>query len=261
MSELLGLFAIGSMIPFVVLILVIYAVFYVRMKFITVNEFSNENVNLPEVINKVPNETTVKYAYSFAKTNQFFLTNSRIVFFFESILRGRYYTKYFQIESVKNTEIVYKNPYVWLIVAGIHFLFGFISAISSCSTKSSNNYFRDSSNSNANAAFVMILVTLVFTGIFCLVWYYLKGYYLIFDNSRVAGLFCRSREGLVDVLRKFDYLKLNKTKNLPPELKPVPTSSKDIICTSCKSVITLEKDDLISETFVCPICSTVNLTN
>lgn len=257
MSELLGLLAIGSMIPIGILILVIYVAFRYRSKFIIVHEFSNENVNLPKVINKVPNEIIAKYAYSFTKTNQFFLTDSRIVFFYESILKGRYFTKYLSIESVKNTEIVYKNPYGWLIIAGINILVSIISGISSCSSKSSNSYFRDSGGLGG-AIFGSIILTLVITGIFGLIWYYLKGYYLVFDNNRVSGLFCRSREGLVDVLKIFDYLKFNKTKQLPPELRPEPLSSKDITCKSCKSVITLDKNDLMSDTFICPICATVN---
>lgn len=259
MTELVGLLAIGSLIPFIVPALVIYLVVHYRMRFLTVNDFSNENVDLPDVMNKVQNETTVNYAYSLTKSNQFYLTNSRIVFFFQSILRGKYYSKYFPIDSVKNTEIVFKNPYGWLIVGGINMLIGFIMASASCSTKSSNNYFRDSS-SNAGAAFGILLLSLTFTGAFGLIWYYLKGFYLVFDNGRVSGLFCRSREGLEDILKRFDYFSLNKTKVIPSEFKNSLVITKDIACTSCKSVITLEKADLLSETFVCPICSTVNQT-
>lgn len=251
MTELFGLLAIGSLIPFLLPILVIYLVAHYRMRFLTVNDFSNENVDLPEVINKVKDETTVSYAYSLTKSNQFYLTNSRVVFFFQSILRGKYYTKYFPIDSVKNTEIVFKNPYGWLIVGALNLLFGFITSIAACSSK------RDS---DVGAGLGLFFLTLIFTGAFGLMWYYLKGFYLVFDNGRVSGLFCRSKEGLEGILKKIDYLSLNKTKIIPAEFKPEPIITKDIVCTSCKSVITLEKDDLMADTFVCPVCSTINQT-
>ena len=258
MNELISLLFLGSMLPFIILfVIVLYAVFHYRMRYLTVNDFSKDNINLPEVINKVPNEITSNYAFSLAKSNQFFLTNIRVIFFSQSILRGKYYTKYFPIDSVKNTEIVFKNPYGWLIVSGINFLSGFISAISSCSAKKSNSLFGDSAGS-VGAAFILLLFTLMFSGLFGLLWYYLKGYYLIFDNNRITGLFCRSKEGLEDVLKNFDILKFNKIKYFSKDLKSDISSSKDIVCISCKSVITLDKDDLAFDTFTCPICSTIN---
>lgn len=257
MAELFGLFAIGSLLPFLIPALIIYLVVHYRLKFLTVNDFSSENVELPKVINKVRNETTVSYAYSLAKSNQFFLTNTRIVFFFQSILRGKYYTKYFPIESIKNTEIVFKNPYGWLIVGAFNLLMGFITAVASCSTKGSDYYYRESS-SNAGAAIAIFFLSLIFSGAFGLIWYYLKGYYLVFDNNRVSGLFCRSKEGLEEILKKFDSLKFKKTEAIPEELKVEPITSKDVICKSCKSIITLEKEDLTADTFVCPVCKTFN---
>jgi len=261
MLEALGsLLVLLSLLPYVI---IFYFIFRYRMKFFIVHEFSNENTKLPEVVNKIGNEVTIKYANSFTKSNQFYLTTSRIVFHCQSFLRGKYFTKYFETKSVKNVEIVYKNPYGWIIVAGLQVISGIIMAISSASSKSSKNtfsYYQESSSSGAGAAFWIIFVSLLQSGIFVLIWYYLKGFYLAFDNGRLSGLFCRSREGLEDTLKRFDVLRFtNKTIAIPDTKNKTP-ESLDVICSSCKSVISLDTDDLKSSTFVCPICSTVNPT-
>jgi predicted RNA-binding Zn-ribbon protein involved in translation (DUF1610 family) len=103
-------------------------------------------------------------------------------------------------------------------------------------------------------------IVIIQSGVFVLLWYYLRGYYLKFNNGSISGLFCRSREGLEDILRKFDLIKFNESNIINIENVDIVESTRDITCTSCKSVLSLESDDLKSDTFVCPICSTVNLT-
>lgn len=246
-----------SILPF---LLIFYFALRYRMKFFIVHEFSNENVKLPEVVNKVGNEMTLKYACSFTKGNQFYLTTSRIIFHCQSLLREKFFTRYFETKSVGNIEVIYKNPYGWLIFAGLQVLLGiiFASLAASKSSNSSNYFYKESSNSGAGSAFLIIFLTLIQSGFFVLLWYYLKGYYLAFDNGKISGLFCCSREGLEDTLKRFDILKFtNKTITIPGTQNNIQ-ESKDVICSSCKSVISLEADDLKMSTFVCPICSTVN---
>jgi hypothetical protein len=253
----------ASSIPITILtfLIIYYFALRFRRKFFIVHEFSNDNVKLPEVVNKVGNEMTIKYASSFTKGNQIYLTTSRIIFHCQSLLRGKFFTRYFETKSVRNIEVIYKNPYGWLIIAGLNVLFGIIFASSSASKSSSNsNYFfkESSSSGGAGSAFLIIFLTLIQSGFFVLLWYYMKGFYLVFNNGTISGLFCRSKEGLEDILKRFDILRFtNRTITIPGTKNDVQ-ESKDVICLSCKSVISLEAEDLKSNTFVCPICSTVN---
>jgi hypothetical protein len=255
-QTLIGLLGIGPIMTLIPTIIMIMAIRY-RMKFFTVNEFSSVDEKLPEVINKAPDETTLEYACSFTKNNQFYLTNHRIIFFVQSILRGKYFTRYFQINSVKNVEITFKNPYGWLIIAAIHMLFAFIFSIASCLTKSNSRYSESSSNGEGAAVGIFFALSLG-AGFYVMLWYYLKGFYLVFDNMRITGLFCRSKEGLEEVLRKFDFLKYGVLSPTNAISKADVPSFKDFVCNSCKSVLTLEADDLKFSTFTCPICSKVN---
>jgi hypothetical protein len=249
---------IYNLLMIAAIIVIILGIKY-RVKFFTVHEFSNDNVKLPEVVNKVGNEMTLKYANSFTKNNQFYLTTSRIIFHCQNLFKTKFFTRYFNINSVGNVEISYRNPYVLLIIAGIIVLIGIILGITTYAKSSSNTmYFQRNSDSGAGSAMLIIFIFLIMSGLFVLLWYYLKGYYLAFDNGKLSGLFCRSREGLEDTLKRFDILRFtNKTITIPGPKNEVQ-ESKDVICSSCKSVISLEAEDLKSSTFVCPICSTVN---
>lgn len=264
MLEAIGavIFGIFYNLTFIILIVAIIFGIKYRIRFFTVHEFSNENVKLPEVVNRIGNEITIKYACSFTKNNQFYLTTSRIIFHCENIFKSKYFTRYFETKSVRNVEISYKNPYIWLIIAGLQVVLGIILAVISTPKSSENNgfFYKEKSNSGAGTAFLIIFLFLIQSGIFVLLWYYLKGYYLEFNNGIRTGLFCRSREGLEDTLKRFDVLRFtNKTIAIPDTKNKTP-ESLDVICSSCKSVISLDADDLKSSTFVCPICSTVNPT-
>ena len=259
--------AIGAIVSFLttaVTILPILIIFYFalrfRLKFFIVHEFSNDNIKLPGVVNKMPNEVTLKYATNFTKSNQFYLTTTRIIFHIQSLLRGKIFTRYFETKSIRNVEIVYKNPYGWLIVGGINLLFGLISASTSAAHNSnSSNFFNDRSSSTGSGIItLLIFLTLIESGLFVLIWYYLKGFYLMFDNGRISGLFCRTKDGLEDTLKRFDILKFTNKSFPAPEIKNVVPESKDIICKACKSVISLDSDDLKSSSFICPICTTEN---
>lgn len=261
LGAIVGLLSLTLMIlPYV---LIYYLALRFRTKFFIVHEFSNENVKLPEVVNKVGNEITIKYANSFTKSNQFYMTSRRIIFHCQSLLKGKFFTKYFETNSVRNVEIIYKNPYGWLIVAGLEFLVWLIYVISAVSHSSSSSnsysfYTEKSSSMGAGTAVLVLFFAFIESGLFVLIWHLLKGYYLMFDNGTISGLFCRSREGLEDTLKRFDIFKFSNKSADVPELKREVPQSRDIICRTCKSVISLDSDDLKSSSFICPICTTEN---
>ena len=231
----------------------IYTIYH-RDKFFTVNIFEAGNLALPSVLKKLDNENTIQYARNFTYKNQFFLTNLRFIFHVRSLLMGKTFTKYFNINSVKNTEITYKNPYGWLVYAAVNLIVSIYYSISESNSSAFSN-----SGFNTGKFILLFSSAIVQTGLFVLLWYYLKGYYLILDNGRIAGLFCRSSEGLETTIRKFDLLRLSK--EIPDSneiLKREESKSKDIVCSKCNSVITLEGNDLQKNSFHCPVCGNVN---
>ncbi len=245
---ILMMFFLLSFFPYL-----IYTVYH-RYKFFTVNIFETGNSELPSVLKNSDNENIIQYARNFTYKNQFFLTNLRFVFHVQSILMGKTFTKYFTINSVKNTEITYKNPYGWLIFAAVNLIVSIIFSISESSGSAFSN-----SRFNTGKFILLFSSAVVQTGLFVLLWYYLKGFYLILDNGRIAGLFCRSSEGLEATVRKFDLLRLsNEIPDSDEILKKEESKSKDIVCSKCKSVITLEGDDLQKNSFHCPVCGNVN---
>jgi hypothetical protein len=227
---------------------VIYVIYY-RKKFITVDIFGETGSKLPGEIQSISTERILESARSLTYRTQFFLTNHRIIFFYQSLLGGKHLTRYFKINTVKNVGIVYKNPYGWLIYSGLNLILGISLAISAGNSKT---YYRD--DGNTGTVIAIIFATLIYAGLYVLLWYYLKGYYLAFDNNRVVGLFCRSSEGLQNILNNFDLLRFSETNSM----SSIQKETKDVTCSSCKSVITLESEDLKSETFVCPVCKTIN---
>lgn len=245
---ILMMFFILSFFPY------LFYTIYHRYKFFTVNIFETGNLTLPSVLKKLDNENTIQYARNFTYKNQFFLTNLRFVFHVQSILMGKAFTKYFNISSVKNTEITYKNPYGWLVCAAINLIVSIFYSISESSGSAFSN-----SRFNTGKFILLFSSAVIQTGLFVLLWYYLKGFYLILDNGRITGLFCRSSEGLESIVRKFDLLRLSKEISYSNEiLNREESKSKDIVCSKCKSVITLEGDDLQKNSFHCPVCGNVN---
>ena len=233
-----------------------YAIWY-RKKFITVHEFEYSDKEYPNFIKRLDKEKVLNYARSFTYSNQFFLSNIRFVINYNSMLRGKTYTKYYTAKSVNNTEITYKNPYIWLIYAGIVLIYGIV--VSAKSSGTSRNFYREESN-DAGLIILIILGFLVIAGLFVLLWYYTRGYYLSLDNGKVSGIFCRSSEGLENILKTFDKLKLSNDSfdSKDDFRKSIEQVSKDVTCSECKSVLTLEGDDLKSETYVCPVCKAIN---
>lgn len=245
--------ALQILVTVFVIIYLIYTIYF-RKKFLTVHVFETAKSHLPGVLKVMPNENILQYARNFTYKNQFYLTNLRFVFFHESMLMGKSFTRYFEITSVRNVEIAYKNPYGWLIYSGITFIVGVTYAISSANK---NTFIKD--DFNTGIFLLLLLSSIIYCGLYVLLWYYLKGYYLILDNGKTTGLFCRSSEGLESVVRKFDLLKLSSGEDVKSEfILKEEIVSRDFTCNKCKSVITLEGDDLEKVSFNCPVCGNVN---
>lgn len=230
---------------------VFYAIYY-RSKFITVDVFGETGSKFPGELKGISFENIIEHARSLTYRTQFYLTNLRIIFHYQSLLKGKHASKYFHISTVKNVGIVYKNPYGWLIYSGLNLIIGISLAISA---GGKTNIYRN--ESNTGTVILIILATIIYCGLYVLLWYYLKGYYLIFDNNRIIGLFCRSSEGLENILHNFDILRFSD-KKIKNNLIENTTESKDVKCNDCGTVLTLEGEDLKSDTFICPVCKAIN---
>lgn len=245
------------MIQIPIVLYVVYTVYF-RHKFLTVNNF-NVKLELPSLLELTENEVVLTNAVSITRERKFFLTNKRFIFFSESLLRGKHFTKYVNIKTIKNTMISFKNPYGFLIVGGFSFIFSIVNLL-----KNSSSTFKSNDNSGMSFIILILLHSLI-----VLLWYYLKGYYLILDNNRVTGLFCRSNEGLESILKNFDLLTYSDGKNVQvstfnnvesSDVKFIANEneSKDVICGKCQSVISLDDEEISKGFFLCPICSEKN---
>jgi hypothetical protein len=236
-----------------------YSILY-RKKFITVHEFENSDVEFSEWIRKVSQERVIQFARSMTYSNKFYLTNNRIIFSYNSLLKGKTLCKYFPVKSVANVGIEYKNPYIFLAVAGIGVIVGILLSVIGIASSEKSYY---STQNDSSSATLFIFLFLILAGIWVLLWFYVKGYYLIFDNGRIFGLFCRSKDGLINILKKFDILRFRNESELPHELPKQESKqiirNKDVTCQDCKSVITLEEEDLKSDKFTCPVCGKDNI--
>lgn len=238
------------LIQILITIYVIYTIRY-RKNFLTVNTF-DVKIEVPNIINLVSNEKILTNAVSISNTRKFFLSNKRSIFSWKTLLRGLQVTKYVNIKTIKNTKITFKNPYGFLLIAGVAFSYSVFNILST------------------HKSISLVILSVMLNGLLVLLWYYLKGYYLILDNDKVSGLFCRSNEGLVNTLRQFDNLIYSENTLLETGTQQIFDNTKsekllqktnDIVCTQCKSVITLEGNELTKEFFICPICSTKNNIN
>lgn len=212
-------------------ILVIY-LFSKRHSSIHVQVVESNDSNMPEIINRQKDEKVLTSARNLTTKNNFFLTNKRLIFFYQSLFNGKDFTRYFTLKSVTTIDIVYKNPYGWLILAGLNLFAGY-------SLANAESEFKDG----------LFIASLIISLLYVLLWYYVKGYYLEFYNGKRSSLFSQEKAGLISISKSFENFNNNDERFV------YKSETKDIICSNCKSEITLEGEELKAEEISCPVCN------
>ncbi len=278
MGEIIGLIALiflQFLLPFILVWM-----WYDYHAFRIHNFHSNPNVHLPSLVTETKNEQVSMYCDSISGRSKLYLTNKRLVLFKRSLLGTSHRFEYFKSNEVKIVGISFKNPYYYLIIAGIFSLMVFLKL----SDNSGNRTSSFLSPSSTSTIITYIILAVAFTGLY----FFFKGFSLKLKNLRATYYVqSRSNKGLRILMALLDDMNLHD-KPIGVKLdgieeidnfggrfgdpdnplmtsKPAETytaatvKTKDVICGNCKSVIELDENDLAESSYTCPVCSHKNM--
>ena len=111
-----------------------------------------------------------------------------------------------------------------------------------------------------NSALIVIVLILLA----CVIFFFIKVIEFVFRAVNLYREMIKREDRIISILSEIrdSIHPINKGKSIGERVKSSESSSgsiqKDFICKKCKSILTLDENDMRITTFECPICGTLN---